>query len=347
MAISRFNAFSRMARELEEARSELENRKLIDRAKGILMKSRGLSEEEAYALLRKTAMNQNRKIAEIAQSLVTAAGLLGPEETMTMSPEHQITAGFMPLLRQRRAGRGAGDGFCRSARASTSRCVRETSWANIRDRIAVGHFDVAHMLAPMPIACNLGLTPLAVRHDRADGARARRQLRHRLATRSGRAWRRMAQRRSRPGTAGAALARARRERAQRGKRTAALRASCIRIPGTITSCATGSRPAASIPTATSRSSSCRRPSWPMRSAPAASTAIASASRGTAPRSTRGIGHIATVKAAIWRTSPEKVLGVRKAWAESESGSAGGAAARAPSRRRAGARIRQTTTNWPR
>jgi len=76
MAISRFNAFSRMARELEEARSELENRKIIDRAKGILMKSKALSEEEAYRLLRKTAMNQNRKIGEIAQSLVMAAGLL-------------------------------------------------------------------------------------------------------------------------------------------------------------------------------------------------------------------------------------------------------------------------------
>ena len=78
MAISRFNAFSRMARELEEARGELEGRKLIDRAKGILMKSRGVSEEEAYALLRKAAMNQNRKLADVAQSLVTAAELLGP-----------------------------------------------------------------------------------------------------------------------------------------------------------------------------------------------------------------------------------------------------------------------------
>lgn len=78
MAISRFNAFSRMARELEEARGELEGRKLIERAKGILMKSRGLSEEDAYALLRKTAMNQNRKLADVAQSLVTAADLLGP-----------------------------------------------------------------------------------------------------------------------------------------------------------------------------------------------------------------------------------------------------------------------------
>lgn len=79
MAISRFNAFSRLSRELEEARGELESRKLIERAKGILMKSRGLSEEAAYALLRKTAMNQNRKIADIAQSLVTAAGLLGED----------------------------------------------------------------------------------------------------------------------------------------------------------------------------------------------------------------------------------------------------------------------------
>jgi len=80
MAISRFNAFARLTRELEEARSELEDRKLIERAKGILMKSKRLSEEDAYGLLRRTAMNQNRKIAEIAQSLVTAAGLLGEDK---------------------------------------------------------------------------------------------------------------------------------------------------------------------------------------------------------------------------------------------------------------------------
>ncbi len=78
MAISRFNAFSRLNRELEETRGELENRKLIDRAKGLLMRSRGLGEDEAYALMRRTAMNQNRKIVEIAQSLITAASLLDP-----------------------------------------------------------------------------------------------------------------------------------------------------------------------------------------------------------------------------------------------------------------------------
>ncbi len=78
MAISRFNAFSRLSRELDEARSALEDRKIIDQAKAIVMKSRGLDEAEAYALLRRTAMNQNRRIVEIAQSLITAAGLLGP-----------------------------------------------------------------------------------------------------------------------------------------------------------------------------------------------------------------------------------------------------------------------------
>ncbi|WDZ81593.1 ANTAR domain-containing protein (plasmid) [Ensifer adhaerens] len=78
MAISRFNAFSRLNRELEEARGELENRKLVDRAKAVLMRTRGVSEEEAYALLRRTAMGQNRKIVEIAQSLITAASLLDP-----------------------------------------------------------------------------------------------------------------------------------------------------------------------------------------------------------------------------------------------------------------------------
>jgi len=78
MAISRFNAFSRLTRELEEARSALEERRVIDAAKAILMKTRGMGEPEAYALLRSTAMNQNRRIVEIAQSLITAADLLGP-----------------------------------------------------------------------------------------------------------------------------------------------------------------------------------------------------------------------------------------------------------------------------
>ena len=75
LCISRFNAFSRLQGELEEAKDALQERKVIDRAKGVLMKAKNLSEEEAYTLLRKTAMNEKKKIAEIAQSVVTAAEL--------------------------------------------------------------------------------------------------------------------------------------------------------------------------------------------------------------------------------------------------------------------------------
>jgi response regulator NasT len=78
MAISRFNAFARLTRELEQARGELENRKLVEQAKIILMRTRRLDEPAAYALLRKTAMNQNRTIVDIARSLISAAQLLEP-----------------------------------------------------------------------------------------------------------------------------------------------------------------------------------------------------------------------------------------------------------------------------
>jgi len=75
LCISRFNAFSRLQTELEQTRSALAERKVIDRAKGILMTAKNLSEDAAYALLRRTAMNENRKIAEVAQSVITAAEL--------------------------------------------------------------------------------------------------------------------------------------------------------------------------------------------------------------------------------------------------------------------------------
>lgn len=75
-AIARFNMFSRMRKELDATRAALAERKTIDRAKGLLMSARGLNEEEAYALLRKTAMDQGKKIGEVATALVTAADLL-------------------------------------------------------------------------------------------------------------------------------------------------------------------------------------------------------------------------------------------------------------------------------
>ena len=76
-AIARFGMIRQMRQELAETRRALEERKVIDRAKGLLMKARGIDEDAAYALLRKTAMDQGRKVADIAEALVTAAGLLG------------------------------------------------------------------------------------------------------------------------------------------------------------------------------------------------------------------------------------------------------------------------------
>lgn len=76
MTVSRFSAFERMRNELEETKSALKDRKVIEKAKGILMKSRGLDEEAAYALLRKTAMGSGKRIADVAESLISTFDLL-------------------------------------------------------------------------------------------------------------------------------------------------------------------------------------------------------------------------------------------------------------------------------
>lgn len=76
LCVSRFNAFAKLQEELERTKSQLEDRKVIERAKGILMKVKGLNEDEAYVLLRSTAMREKKKIGEIAQSIVTASEML-------------------------------------------------------------------------------------------------------------------------------------------------------------------------------------------------------------------------------------------------------------------------------
>lgn len=75
-AIARFQVTSQMQSELKAAKQALADRKTLDRAKGLLMRARGISEEEAYSLIRRTAMDQNRKVADVASALVTAAELL-------------------------------------------------------------------------------------------------------------------------------------------------------------------------------------------------------------------------------------------------------------------------------
>jgi len=77
MCVARFHAYARLQAELDQAKSALEERKVVERAKGLLMKHKGISEEEAYALLRRRAMNEKKKLGEIAQAVVTGLEMLG------------------------------------------------------------------------------------------------------------------------------------------------------------------------------------------------------------------------------------------------------------------------------
>lgn len=76
VAVARFDEFQGLKTELAAATEKLTERKLVERAKGILMKKRGMSEDEAYNSLRKLAMDRNKRLAEVAQQLIDMADLL-------------------------------------------------------------------------------------------------------------------------------------------------------------------------------------------------------------------------------------------------------------------------------
>jgi response regulator NasT len=77
VACARFEEFQRLKIELAEANLKLSERKLVERAKGLLMQSRGLSEDDAYHALRKLAMARKQRLGNVAQQLIDSAGLLG------------------------------------------------------------------------------------------------------------------------------------------------------------------------------------------------------------------------------------------------------------------------------
>lgn len=230
-----------------------------------------------------------------------------------MASEHRIDAAFMPLFDSavlvvaRELGFAAREGV-------ELTLTRETSWANIRDRIAVGHFDVAHMLGPMPIACNLGLTPLAsdtiVPFSLGLGGNA--------VTVSNAVWEGMAAHGARsdldPAGAGAALGALIAERNAAGREP--LRFAVVHphsghnyeLRYWLAAC--GVDPVRDIdivivpPPFMADALAAGRIDGYCVGEPWNSASVA-----------RGTGRIVTVKAAIWRSSPEKVLGVRKAFAD--------------------------------
>ena len=150
LAVRRFNAFARLQGELAEAQGKLAERDAIDRAKRILMQSKGVTEPEAYAELRRKAMSSNRRIAEIAEAVVTAHDLLG-ERGMT---EH-LTIGFLPLVDACLPILAHEHGFAEEEGLAL-RFQRDVSWATVLDRLLYGHSDAAHLIAPLAIATTLG-----------------------------------------------------------------------------------------------------------------------------------------------------------------------------------------------
>lgn len=77
LAISRFEEFNALRKENADLRRILEDRKLIERAKGILMERERISEQQAFARIQKTSMNTRRSMAEIAQAILLSEAVTG------------------------------------------------------------------------------------------------------------------------------------------------------------------------------------------------------------------------------------------------------------------------------
>jgi NitT/TauT family transport system ATP-binding protein len=228
-----------------------------------------------------------------------------------MTSGHQIVAGFIPLLDSALLVAAKEKGFA-AAEGVDLVLVKETSWASIRDRMAVGHFQVAHMLAPMPIAANLGLTPLAVPMI----APMALGLGGNAVTVSNALWARMLAHGATPdldpASTGRALKAVCAERAERGEPV--LRFAVVHpfsghnyeLRYWLAACGIDPRRYVEIVIVPP----------PLMADALASGGIDGYCVGE-PWSTAaavaGHGRIATVKAAIWRSSPEKVLGAGAKW----------------------------------
>lgn len=221
---------------------------------------------------------------------------------------HKITAGFMPLTDSALLVAAKTMGFA-EAEGIDLTLVRETSWANIRDRIAVGHFEAAHMLAPMPIASNLGLTPLPLKliAPMALG------LGGNAVTVSARVWELMA------GKGAGGLDPSHNGNALRKAIPILDRRPQFAIVHPFSShgyelrywlAACGIDPEADIDIVVVP---------PPLMAEALKNGRIDGYCAGEPWNSHGVelanGHLATVKAAIWKSSPEKVLGVSAEWAE--------------------------------
>ena len=229
---------------------------------------------------------------------------------MALTP---ITIGYVPLLDSAVLIAAQEMGYA-AAEGLDFELVRETSWANIRDRVAIGHFDAAHMLAPMPLSANLGLTPLDVPMI----APMALGLGGNAVTVSLALWKRMRDNGAPGGVearaAGMALGQVVAERREQG--VAPLRFAVVHPESghnyelRYWLAASGIDPERDIeivivpPSFQPDALEAGRIDGYCVGEPFNSVAVA-----------RGVGRIVTTKSAIWRSSPEKVLGTRSQWAE--------------------------------
>ena len=229
-----------------------------------------------------------------------------------MTTRFHVTAGFVPLLDSALLVVAREMGFAEEESVALS-LVREVSWATIRDRLAVSQFDAAHILAPMPIACNLGLTPLAPRMI----APMALGLGGNAVTVSQDLWRKMADHGATadldPARNGAAL----------GKVVAARQGKPLRFA--VVHPFSGHNYELRYWLAACGIDPDRDMELLVLPPPEMPNALLlRAIDGYCvgePWNTAGVllgqGHIATTKAALWRYSPEKVLGVNARWADRE------------------------------
>jgi ABC-type nitrate/sulfonate/bicarbonate transport system substrate-binding protein len=223
--------------------------------------------------------------------------------------EYRITCGFIPLTDSLLLVIAREKGFA-AAQGVDLTLIREISWANIRDRVAVGQFDVAHMLGPMPIAASLGLSPI----DVPVIAPIALGLGGNAVTVSTALWRDMEAAGALPDfdarKVGAALAAVAKSRTGKLKLAVVHPYSSHNYELRYWLAASGIDPSTDVeivivpPPLMADALAAGRIDGYCVGEPWNSAGVAA-----------GAGRIATVKAAIWPLSPEKVLGVTSRWAE--------------------------------
>ena len=148
-AITRFNMFRRMRDELAETKRALEERKVIDRAKGLLMKARGIDEDEAYCTAAEVRDGSRQTNFRGCRGTCDSNGLA----VMTLTT---LSVAFMPLVDAAPLIAAEEMGFSREEGLALD-LVRAPSWSSLRDMLAFGRVEAAQMLSPVPVAMALGI----------------------------------------------------------------------------------------------------------------------------------------------------------------------------------------------